>query len=144
MHLSIDLSALIISYINHNNIDIFDYIIKTIKNRTNKSNINTVNSYFTKNKIPVNTPMKSFSDDFVLVDKINYDLPICTDMIKKLIIFYFINLFDYQPNLTNFETINNQSYYSQIESLNTIAMDSNFSYLIVILLADQFKFSKNH
>ena len=88
--------------------------------------------------------MKSFSDDFVLVDKINYDLPICTDMIKKLIIFYFINLFDYQPNLTNFETINNQSYYSQIESLNTIAMDSNFSYLIVILLADQFKFSKNH
>ena len=49
MHLSIDLSALIISYINHNNIDIFDYIIKTIKNRTNKSNINTVNSYLLRN-----------------------------------------------------------------------------------------------
>ena len=119
MSLPFELKLLIINYINHNNIAIFDYIIKNIKTKVNKANIDIINNYFIKNVIPVN-PMKSFNEDFVLLNKINYNLPITNDMIKKLITFY-LNYFD------------NSSYYNEIGNLNLIAANSNFSYMILIL-----------
>ena len=130
----LELRALIISYINNNNIAIFDYIINTIKNKIIEDDISGINDYFIKNIIPANLIVKRFKKKskakFVILHKIDYNLPITSDMIKNLILFYFEYF-----SITNYD----DSYCNQIENLNSISIDSNFNYLIIIVASNSYK-----